>query len=420
MSNIPYKICTFIALFLLFLINFNLCNAQILTQPRIGTITSINEGTDRIIHMLQEDDEEYEEQNIPSETSEEKIPQSNPIVKNEDSQYIEKENEDIEIFEPHSNPNIWQNQNHNENSHEENALKENAVNKIRNDCSNVNHTSKNDVKSTNNRINSSTNERIIAAVSGGIHKINTGNSGEIKNHITGFDIAVIRELKNTHSKLKIGGVIDYNHNKYDNEANGILGSGKSNALMVGVLARQMGKNNFYYEGSARFGRAKTDLNSNNFGINTISYKESAPTYAGHAKLGKIIKLNDKNSVDVYGLYSFAHQDRVNVNISSNETYNLGSLYSSKLKTGCRMTTKVKNGKIYYGLAYQYEARAKIKSRQNGIETGISSGRGNSGLIELGYKLSINKDKSASIDLNASGFSGRQKGFTFQAQFVKMI
>ena len=89
--------------------------------------------------------------------------------------------------------------------------------------------------------------------------------------------------------------------------------------------------------------------------------------------------------------------------------------------GCRMTTRTDdNGKIYYGLAYQYEADSKIKARQNGNVIDSSSGRGSSGLIELGYKLSTSKDKTSSIDLNATGFSGRQKGFIVQAQFVKLF
>ena len=57
--NIPYKICTlFILLF--FLINFKIGHAQILLQPEIGTITSINSGTDRIIEMIREELEEEE------------------------------------------------------------------------------------------------------------------------------------------------------------------------------------------------------------------------------------------------------------------------------------------------------------------------------------------------------------------------
>ena len=430
MSNIPYKIYTFIVLLLLCLINFNVCKAQILTQPSLGTMTSINNGTDRIINILQEDYEE-DNKNISSDVQKNKTSLSDSATEEEKpqlNQTMVTETEDIEIFYPHSEANVNQNQIYNGKRSSEavvnkNMVKETEVTQEKNDYASKNKNRQPNSKENKNDFNPGI--KVIATVGGGVTKLNTGNGGEIKNHITGFDIAVVRELKNTHSKLKIGGIIDYNHNKYDNGANGILGNGNSNAFMVGIFARQTGKNNFYYEGSARFGRAKADLNSNNLisdipTVSAINYEESAPVYAGHAKLGKIIKLNDKNNVDVYGIYSFAHQDRVNINLSSNENYDLGSIYSSRLKTGCRLTTKVKNGKVYYGLAYQYEAKAKIKSRQNGIETGISSGKGNTGLIELGYKLSANKDKTANLDLNVSGFSGRQKGFSIQAQFVKSI
>ena len=169
------------------------------------------------------------------------------------------------------------------------------------------------------------------------------------------------------------------------------------------------------------GRAKTDFQSDNFkeGIN-VHYEESAPVYAGHARLGKVIKLNEKGNIDVYGSYSFSHQDRVNINLSTNENYNVGSINSNRLRAGCRITKKLNNGKLYYGLAYQYEANAKIKSRQNGNDVDMSSAKGNSGIMELGYKISADKNKTASIDINTTGFAGRQKGFVIQAQFTKMI
>ena len=123
---------------------------------------------------------------------------------------------------------------------------------------------------------------------------------------------------------------------------------------------------------------------------------------------------------MYGSYSFSHQDRVNVNLSANENYNFGSIDSNRLRAGCRMTKKIHSGKLYYGLAYQYEANAKIKSRQNGSEIGVSSGKGNSGLIELGYKISTSKDKTVGVNFNATGFAGRQKGFIIQTQFIKVM
>lgn len=414
MLNIPYKICTlFILLF--FLINFKIGHAQILLQPEIGTITSINSGTDRIIEMIRE---EFEEKDLDEEN--EKLDESSgtiskdsetpEISKDEKAQYIEEKAEELEVFYPPSNVEIFypsSNKNdYSEKNNSKNANIKTVPSKNIDERSNNNHKRKNDSKF-----------RIIAATGGGLKKIDTGNGGEIKNHIIGMDIAAVREIKNPNSKLLIGGLIDYNHNKYDNEANGIDGSGKSNAWTVGIIARHIGNSGFYYEGSARLGRANTDFQLNNPRYNT-QYEESAPVYAGHTRIGKIIKIDEINNVDIYGSYSFAHQDRINLNLSSNESYNLGSLNSNRLRAGCRMTTKVHNGKIYYGLAYQYEAASKIKARQNGNELFSSSGRGNSGLFELGYRISTSRDRTSSIDFNAAGFAGREKGFSVMAQFVK--
>ena len=417
MLNIPYKICTLFVL-LFFLINFKIGNAQILLQPEIGTIATINSGTDRIVEMIREDieenDEEDDDTNLDesSDTSPKlsESPEPSEVSKDDKVQPVEEKAEDLEIFYPPSNVetfyppyNSYSKKSDSENANINTTLLKNESKEQKSDSK-----QKNDHKF-----------RIITSAGGSLQKIDTGNGGEIKNHIAGMDIAIIRELKNPNSKVLIGGLIDYNHNKYDNEDNGVNGSGKSNALTIGVIARHTGDNGFYYEGSARLGRAKTDFQLNN-NIHDIQYEESAPVYAGHTRIGKIISLNKQNDIDIYGSYSFAHQDRINLRLPLNENYDLGSIDSSRLKAGCRMTTKVHNGKVYYGLAYQYEADAKIKARQNGNEVFSSSGRGNSGLLELGYSISTSRDKTSSIDFNAAGFAGQQQGFSVMAQFVKLF
>ena len=412
--NISYKICTlFILLF--FLTSFKISYAHILLQPEIGTITSINSGTDRIIEMIREEDEEDEEKE--GEKLEEvpeipKIPESSEVSEDEGTQPVEENSEDLEVFYPPSNVETFyppsEYGSYGEKKDDENTNIETTPLKIEDENSNNLYKQKKDH-----------GFKIITAAGGSFQKIDTGNGGEIKNHIAGMDVAIVRELKNPNSKLLIGGLIDYNHSKYDNETSGIDGSGKSNAWTLGIIARHIGNSGFYYEGSARVGRAETDFQLNNY-MYDIQYEESAPVYAGHARIGRIIDLDEINRVDIYGSYSFAHQDRINLNLSSSEHYDLGSLDSSRLRAGCRMTTKINNGKIYYGLAYQYEADLKIKARQNGNEIFSSSGRGNSGLFELGYRISTNRDKTSIIDFNAAGFAGRQKGFSFLAQFVKFF
>ena len=409
------KICIlFLALF--FLINFKIGHAQILLQSEIGTITSINSGTDRIVEMLREEQsEEVSEENTNETTNSPDIQEVSEKAENKNTLPVEEKSEDVEIFFPSSTSNDENNLNYNEQNSDNKVINQSIIQKNNKGSLNKKYNYKIKRKDENQ-----SKTKIITSVGGALQKVDTGNGGEIKNHISGVDIAVVREIKNPSSKLFIGGVVDYNHNSYDNKFNGVTGDGKSDAFTFGILAKHLGDNGFYYEGSVRLGRAKTDFQTHNFNGRYIQYDESAPVYAGHARLGKIVKFDEQNSVDIYGSYTFAHQDQIKVRLSANENYNLGSIDSSRLRAGCRMTTKMHNGKLYYGLAYQYESNLKIKSRQNGNEIDTASGKGSSGLLELGYKFSTNKNKTASIDINVAGLAGRQKVISFQAQFIKRL
>lgn len=419
LKNISFNIFTLLIV-LFVLVNVKTVSAKALTQPIIGTITSINSGTERIEEILRDETEETEDKH--EQTSKVSHEEPKPIV-NEKNEDISEEG--IEIFNPvteNDEKSNYNNKNQEDISINKDISQEIEVFDVNSKYSVITKTKNNDYGNSNKQ--SSDKTKIIAAAGGGVLKVDTGDGGEIKNKISGADIGFIRELKTSSGQLKIGGIVDYNHNSYDNNASGIEGSGKSEALTIGIIAKRIRDDGVYYEGSARLGRAKTDFNSNSFVIDDtafrVKYEESAPVYAGHAKIGKVIHINDDKYADIYGVYSFSHQDRMNLKSSEGGNIRFGSIDSNKLKTGCRMTTKVKNGKIYYGLAYQYETSAKLKATHNGNEIDISSGRGSSGLVELGYKISADKDKTMNIDLNATGFAGHQKGFIIQAQFIKMI
>ncbi len=392
-----------LAILLIFVTNFKIGHAQTLSQPMIGTITGINAGTERIIEMLQED-ETSKDEHKSAETE-------------GDNPGITTESNEIEIFYPPSEPQI--NSNYSDKNQDIETFNETTTDKI--EIEQIKNNCDLEKQQIDKKIN---HTKIITAVSGGVLKVDTDNGGEIKNKISGADIGFVRELKTSSGKLLVGGIVDYNHNSYDSDFKDVDGKGNSNALTVGVIAKQSRHDGVYYEGSIRLGRAKTSLDADNLQINRnkfdIHYEKSAPVYAGHAKLGKIIKLNEKETADIYGIYAFSHQDHMNFELPDSENCRLSSIDSNRLKVGCRMTTKVKNGKIYYGLSYQYEAKASVKARHNDVEISSADGKGSSGVLELGYKLSAGKDNTVNVDLNASGFVGQQKGFIFQAQLLKSI
>ena len=417
-GRILNQINIYCKIFVLFMIIFVLTNvktvnARELTQPIVGTITSINSGTERIVDILEKEPENKKGNdktvNVRNSSNDKKI----------------EEESDIEIFYPPSELKRDNNSSYKYKNQKVNIENESITEKNNILISNSKHDSNNVEKTepkTKTNDNNSAKTKIAVAVGGGVLKVDTGNGGEVKNKISGVDIGFIRELKTTSGKLSVGGIVDYSHNDYD--IKNTNGNGKSEAITFGIVAKQSRDDGVYYEGSVRLGRAKTDLNANSISIDEknirINYDESAPVYAGHAKLGKIIKNGEKNYTDIYGMYIFSHQDKLNAKLSTNEKLRFGSIDSNVLRSGCRMTTKVKDGKIYYGLAYQYETSAKVKATQNDRQIDVSSGRGGNGLVELGYELSANKDKTLNVDLNATGFAGRQKGFIIQAKLVKMI
>ena len=358
------------------LVNFKVANAQELVQPMLGGITSINAGTDRIMETLQPDDEFQENVKLKEESKSEKL-----------ESHIIRDGLEIEVFYPPSE-----------------QEKHSTTNK------NQNNTKNKDVT------------KIITDVSGGVLKTDAGNGGEVKNKIVGADIAVVREFENSNGTLSIGGLVDYEQNSYDSNFQDTEGTGKAKSVSAGVIVRQQNTEGLYYEGSARIGRVKNDFDVKDYSIDNeelnINGNTSASMYAGHVKAGKIIHLDEQHDADIYGAYAFSHQDYTNAKLSNGNNYRFKSVNSNRVKVGCRMTTKVDNGKIYYGLAYQYETNADAYAEYNGRETLIASAKGSSGVLELGYTLVENKNSALNIDLNAAGYIGRQKGFIIQAQLVK--
>ena len=66
------------------------------------------------------------------------------------------------------------------------------------------------------------------------------------------------------------------------------------------MAKQTNDNGFYYEGSLRAGKLSTDYKSKENSSN--KYDTDSTYYAAHVGLGKILKLNEKNTLDYYGKY----------------------------------------------------------------------------------------------------------------------
>ena len=143
------------------------------------------------------------------------------------------------------------------------------------------------------------------------------------------------------------------------------------------------------------------------------------TFSGHLKLGKAFRLNKNNLLDVYGIYSHAHQGGMSADLSSGEHYNFSSANSGRFRIGYRLSTRTsKISRIYTGLAYQYEHASGITATYKDYKTPSAGDNGSSGMLEIGWIIKPLKVSPWAVDINTTGWVGHQRGVTAFAKIQK--
>ena len=258
-------------------------------------------------------------------------------------------------------------------------------------------------------------------------KIKTGNGSFIRSRSGGMDLGFAKAVESASgNKLIFAPVFDYGAGNYNSYLpDGTHGHGDSNYYAGGFIFRKMNKKSgFYYEASARLGRARSNFFSNEFkaGNNRIdvSYSVSAPIYAGHIHIGQIYPINRENTFQVYGQYFHTHQGGMDTTLSSGEDYNFDSIDSGRMRAGVRLIRELPNKKnrFYSGLAYQYEFNGDAVGHYKDYSTSKSTMKGSSGMLELGWQVKPSKKSPWMLDLGTVGWIGYQKGITCQVKFKR--
>lgn len=230
-----------------------------------------------------------------------------------------------------------------------------------------------------------------------------------------FNIGFAKEVKNSNGKLLFGPMVEYGRGNYESHLDdGTVGTGNGQSFGVGMMARQTNDNGFYYEGSLRYGKSTSTYSSNNLVAGkTISYDNSANYWGAHAGVGKVVKLSGDNSIDMYGKLFYTRQGASSVNVDG-DTLDFSAVNSKRSRIGFRYihgTSKVRS--IYAGLAWQYEFDGAAHATANGFSTPSPSVKGSSGMLELGVLIAP-KASPVSFDLGVSGWAGKQKGYSLNA------
>ena len=229
-----------------------------------------------------------------------------------------------------------------------------------------------------------------------------------------FNIGFAKEVKNGNGKLLFGPMIEYGRGSYESYLDdGTKGDGNTQNFGLGVMARQNNDNGTYYEGSLRYGKLTSNYNSGDLGAD---YDTDANYWGAHLGLGKVFQLNDKNSIDTYCKFFYTNQGSSSANILGSNV-EFGAVKSKRSRLGFRFnhaTSDVRS--IYAGLAWQHEFDGSACATVDGFSAPSPSIKGNSMMAELGVNIAP-KSSPVSFDLGVSGWAGKQKGYSLNANML---
>lgn len=260
-------------------------------------------------------------------------------------------------------------------------------------------------------------------------KTKTGNGSYVVTKSGNFDLGFARSLDLKEGKFIFAPVVEHGTGHYDAMlSNGIKGYGSAKYAAGGFIFRKVNNGGFYFEGSARLGRSYNNFISDHFTNakgNSVraTYHTDAPIFASHVRIGKAMRLNKNNLLDMYGIYAYTRQGGMNTELSTGDPYEFSSVTSSRVRLGYRLTTRTSRiSRIYTGLAYQYETNSDSEAKTydaEGESWSLNAGsKGSSGMLEIGWQIKPNKDNPWLVDINATGWIGHQKGMTAMAKLQK--
>ena len=243
-------------------------------------------------------------------------------------------------------------------------------------------------------------------------KLDTGSHVDLK--AWNMNLGFAKKINNNSGKLIIAPVIEYGRGSYDSYLdNGTHGDGDAHFWGAGLMAKQLNDDGLYYEGSLRAGRMSTDYQSAVAG--GIKYDSDATYYAAHLGMGKVVQLNDKDTIDYYGKLFYTRQQGDKVTVGTGATYDFDATTSLRTRLGARYTHQLsEKNALYAGLAWQHEfdgeSNAIVATTLGSASAPAPSMKGDTGIMELGWR--VNNSDKFELGLGVNGSVGKQKGVGF--------
>ena len=234
----------------------------------------------------------------------------------------------------------------------------------------------------------------------------------VDTHGWNINAGFARVLKNKNGTMAFGPIVEYGRGNYTSHLDdGTRGDGDAKFFGGGLFLRQDNTNGLWYEGSLRGGHMKSDYRGNLNRLD-VTYDTSNNYFAAHLGIGKVNKVSEKGSLDIYTKLFYAYQGSAEADLSTGEHFDFGSVNSVRWRIGGKYTHQVsKTGSMYAGLAYEYEFKGSATATYQDLSTPSPSIKGGSGLLELGYRMKPGAKGPMTLDFGLNLWAGKKRGFS---------
>lgn len=252
----------------------------------------------------------------------------------------------------------------------------------------------------------------FSAIGGGASRVETGSHVTVKS--LNLSVGVGSNYETDYGLLTYGVAFEAGYGRFKNSYNAGAAepyvSKKGHVSYTGgVLIGNFAFNNDYHINALfRMGRAKTQANNALYDASTQtthSYKISSMYVGLELGGGKIFRLDDKNSVDLYTKYYYLHQGSDDFKAGGN--YHVHGVTSHRLLLAGRYQYDFSKTKsIYAGLGGEYEFDGKAKvSLDYGVDTEPSKVDGFRGYAETGFISRPEGNAGLYLDVALKGHYG---------------
>lgn len=264
----------------------------------------------------------------------------------------------------------------------------------------------------------------FAAVTGGSSTYDVGTGREIDVDSFALMAGVMWDAPLRKNSLWLRAFVEAGWSDYDTDgaygAKRVRGGGDANYYGIGVHARYQWTDEkisgLYTDASLRIGKIDSDFNTPDIADNSgvkAAYDTDSTYYGAHIGVGHIWRLGDRTRLDLSSKFLWTRIGSDEFAMSTGDRVELGSVNSSRWRTGFRVTRdQSEQLSLFAGAYYEYEfdgdASGKIYGQYHIDKASLSGGTG-IGELGLVYRPASNDRLSAMIGVQ--GYVGAREGFS---------